>query len=192
MPKIIDNLPKLIVQKAKNCFEEHGYQSVDMSMIAKEADIAVGTIYNYYSNKAELFLDTVKLSWHELEAKLDELEADNPREKLKKTVKAYYQFGKAKKGLWEDIIQAKMKEDKQSLYSRNVKGLDRVVNLLIKILNSNGCDNVQYSQLKRIGINIMMTVVGFLREIPEEDETNYKFLYDLVDQHLEVLLKNTK
>lgn len=191
MPKIIDDLPTLILHEAKKSFEEYGYQNVEMSMIAQKAGIAVGTIYNYYSNKAELFLDTVKLSWHELEEKLDKLDAENSEEKLKETVKAYYEFGKRKKGLWEDIIQAKLQEDQQSLYSRNVKGLDRIVNLIIEVLHESGCYELRYDEIKRIGINIIMTIVGFLRETPDEDEKNYKFINKLVDHNMEFLLRDT-
>lgn len=190
MPKKIDDLSKLIVLEAKKCFEKNGYQNVEMTMIANEANIAVGTIYNYYSTKAKLFLATVKLSWQELEENLDRLETENSQEKLKKTIKAYYEFGKSKKGLWEDVIQAKLKDNRKSLYSRNVKGLDRIINIIIEVLNDHNCNNIDYGKIKRISINIIMTIVGFLRELPDEDEKNFKFLCDIIDNHLDVLLTN--
>ncbi len=189
MPKIIKNLPELIVRSAKYEFEEHGYQKVDMLKISKRAGIAVGTIYNYYPNKARLFLDTVKLSWNEFENNLDQLKSDNPREKLKTTIKAYYHFGKQKKGLWEDIIQAKLEDDKKTLYIRNVKGLKRIVDLIIQVLHSNNCLDYDREFVKRTAINIIMTIDGLLREKPDEEEENYNYLYNLIDRHLDYIVK---
>lgn len=45
-----------IIQSAKQLFLEKEFDDVTMSEIAKKADVGLGTAYNYYSSKEELFL----------------------------------------------------------------------------------------------------------------------------------------
>lgn len=44
-----------ILNAAKKCFIYTGYQETGMRDIAKEAGVALGTLYSYYKNKEELF-----------------------------------------------------------------------------------------------------------------------------------------
>lgn len=60
MPKIIDNLEEKISESALQLFSEKGYKNVSMKNVAEAAGIAVGTLYNHYSNKEELFLEVFK------------------------------------------------------------------------------------------------------------------------------------
>ena len=46
-------------------FLENGYEGVDMKMIAKKCSIAVGTLYNYYPNKKELYIAILNESWND-------------------------------------------------------------------------------------------------------------------------------
>lgn len=41
----------------KEIFKEKGFKETNISDITKKAGIGVGTFYNYYSSKEELFLD---------------------------------------------------------------------------------------------------------------------------------------
>ena len=45
-----------ILKSASRVFARRGYASATIPEIAQEAGIAVGTIYNYYRNKRELFI----------------------------------------------------------------------------------------------------------------------------------------
>ncbi|AOW48795.1 TetR/AcrR family transcriptional regulator [Acetobacter ascendens] len=44
-----------ILTGAYNVFAEHGYEGASMSAIAREAGVSKGTLYNYFTNKADLF-----------------------------------------------------------------------------------------------------------------------------------------
>ena len=48
---------KLILSAAQKVFAEKDFKSVTVREIAKAAEVSIGTIYNYYSNIDELFLD---------------------------------------------------------------------------------------------------------------------------------------
>jgi len=65
MPKIIKDIEKKIIDASKTCFETYGYKQVDMRKIAKEAGIAVGTLYNYFPNKDALYKESLASSWQE-------------------------------------------------------------------------------------------------------------------------------
>ena len=73
MPKIIHNLNARIEQAAMELFNTYDYNQVDMKMIAKKCNIAVGTLYNYYPNKKQLFIHVLEESWSTTSHSLDEI-----------------------------------------------------------------------------------------------------------------------
>jgi len=52
-----NNRRKLILDAARNLFATQDFRSVTTRQIAKAAGMSIGTIYNYYANLDELFLD---------------------------------------------------------------------------------------------------------------------------------------
>jgi len=46
-----------ILQNAGNLFLTKGYAGTTLEEIAARAEIGVGTLYNYYDSKAEVFLE---------------------------------------------------------------------------------------------------------------------------------------
>lgn len=65
MPKIIDNPRELILNEAKDLLYKEGYSSISIRRVAKECDIAVGTIYNYFPTKKELIVEMMTNFWEE-------------------------------------------------------------------------------------------------------------------------------
>ena len=85
MPKIIKDIEENILSAAFELFGEYGYKEADMKKIAKKAGIAVGTLYNYYSNKKELFIKVFEMSWKNTFSRLDDMYMENlsPKEKMR-------------------------------------------------------------------------------------------------------------
>lgn len=54
-----EDLQDVILKAASKHFLSEGYDMVSTKTIAKEAGIAEGTIFNYFSSKAELFLEVI-------------------------------------------------------------------------------------------------------------------------------------
>ena len=54
-----------ILKASRNLIEKEDAYSISIRSIAKEANISVGTIYNYYSSKEELIADIIKSVWFE-------------------------------------------------------------------------------------------------------------------------------
>lgn len=55
---------RLIVDAARNLFLERGYTATTMDAIAKEAGVAVSTVYAIYKNKRAI-LHAIREAWHE-------------------------------------------------------------------------------------------------------------------------------
>jgi AcrR family transcriptional regulator len=46
-----------LIDAAVECFERHGFEETTTALIATEAGVAVGTFYNYFTDKRELILE---------------------------------------------------------------------------------------------------------------------------------------
>ena len=55
-----------IIEAASRLFREQGYEDVKMEAIAASAEVAIGTIYNYYRNKGDLLVAIVSLEVEEV------------------------------------------------------------------------------------------------------------------------------
>ena len=47
---------KCIIQSALDLIQEHGFHGCPVSMVAKNAGVAAGTIYTYFENKDSLII----------------------------------------------------------------------------------------------------------------------------------------
>lgn len=63
MARVIENPRELILEKAQKILHNEGYSSVSIRRVAKECDIAVGTIYNYFPGKKELIVEMMSNFW---------------------------------------------------------------------------------------------------------------------------------
>ncbi len=60
----LENQKELIKASAKTIIIDKN-QSISMRKIAKDCEISVGTLYNYYKNKSEIILDLMSDFWHD-------------------------------------------------------------------------------------------------------------------------------
>lgn len=75
MARVIDDPKGLILDTAQNILCKDGYAKLSMRNIAKEAGLAVGTIYNYYSDKKDLVIGMMEEYWKKYFKILEEIEA---------------------------------------------------------------------------------------------------------------------
>ncbi len=71
MPKKYNNTKLYIIQEANKLFKENDYEDVDMRKIAKNSNVAVGTLYNYFKGKEDLYISILKESWQRTFDRLD-------------------------------------------------------------------------------------------------------------------------
>lgn len=67
-----------IVEAAARLFRESGYEGVKIETIAAQADVSVGTIYNYYESKGDVLVAVVSLEVNEVIAAGEHVVVDPP------------------------------------------------------------------------------------------------------------------
>ncbi|MDW7668323.1 MAG: TetR/AcrR family transcriptional regulator [Bacillota bacterium] len=73
MPKNQNNTKLHIILEADNLFKKYNYEDVDMRKIAKNSNVAVGTLYNYFKGKEDLYMSILKESWQATFDSLDKI-----------------------------------------------------------------------------------------------------------------------
>ena len=72
-----------ILTGASAVFAEHGYEGASMSAIARQAAVSKGTLYNYFTNKADLFAAFVEQCCREkLPVALAPVQEDSPAREI--------------------------------------------------------------------------------------------------------------
>lgn len=65
MPKIIVNARQKLIDEARKQATENGYSSLNIRTVAKNCDISVGTVYNYFPSKDALVAEFLNSDWEE-------------------------------------------------------------------------------------------------------------------------------
>lgn len=84
-----------ILQIAAKEFSEKGYDTANINQIAVLSGIGKGTIYNYFSNKKELYLETIRYTIQLINMISDSIYEETKKgagEKLKRIIINYFQF----------------------------------------------------------------------------------------------------
>lgn len=143
MSRIIENPKKLILSKAKEILYNEGYQKLSMRNISKACGIALGTIYNYYPTKKELFVEMMTDYWHEYFYRAESV-ADSDcsfYDKLNKIFNELCTFIKTFKEVWlkpelydnPDYIESGI--EKEFIYIEKL--IIFIENILISEINAN-------------------------------------------------------
>lgn len=181
MPKLILNIEDRIFLSAKELFYEKGYEQVNMKEIAKRADMAVGTLYNYFSNKNELYFSVLEKSWNSTLEKLDALQSKHieRKERLQCSIVLLYEDILERRCMGIEVRKVKELKDDTSFtkIEQNILNTIKAIFSEIKIKKHfehdvNILDKVVYSLL----INITL-LVDYYRE---EKSKNIEFLYSSV------------
>ncbi|GAA0069291.1 TetR/AcrR family transcriptional regulator [Clostridium sardiniense] len=173
MPKIIKNLDEKIFNVAWQLFTDSGYDNVDIKAIAKECDVAVGTLYNYYGNKRDLFLKVLEKSWNNT---FDKLKRELIKEEINelKTIKfinVLYADIKERKGLGTEILNQN-KIIKETILIR-----------LYEFVNELDLQDFKRTTKKEVInlIKLLLYNIVFLINVREDnDEANIEFLISIL------------
>lgn len=184
MPKIIKNLDEKIYNAAMKLFSQYGYEGTDMKKISKEIGVAVGTLYNYYPNKEELFLNVIEQSWKITFEKIEDIcnMDDMPRNKLVKFVQVLAEETADRKGIGRTVMR-------ENLITED--GMKRMVNLRNNLLNKMESligeyrenNNLKFEKRmdRRLSETIFITIVTILAEHPDEKDINLEFFNQFID-----------
>lgn len=184
MPKIIENIEQKIFDAVVILIRKHGYSAISMRMIAKESGIAVGTLYNYYSDKKELTTTVVYLSWKETLSSLEgilnnEVEA---RQKLYLFLERLYKEISQRRGIGNELMKHDLYKDEKFLEIQ--KEYTRIFRRLLKDLEKEEGKFFEEDFVKRIQKGIMLTTINLVNEFIGEDQENINYLKDFADKLL--------
>ena len=73
MPKIIENIRETILEKGKEMLLEESYNDFNIRKLAKNCEIGLGTLYNYFNNKEVLVYHIFLSDWESTMKLADEL-----------------------------------------------------------------------------------------------------------------------
>jgi len=160
LSRIIESPRELILNEAKKILYNEGYSSISIRRIAKECDIAVGTIYNYFPTKKELIVEMMTNFWEEYFYNIETIlsSQENFYAKLESVFHNLAQFIKSFREIWltnelyssPDYIESGLK--KQNIY------IDKLIITIEEMLKKhvyNGNDE----SAKRVNTNKMASFI---------------------------------
>lgn len=183
MPKIIKDVEKSIRNCAKELFIELNYTNVNMKMISKKSGIAVGTLYNYYANKKELYISILKESWQNTFNKLDAISelTISLEEKLSRFINALYGDIEARNDLGKVLINTSVVELKDDKEINDLKK-----SLILKVANFFSCLNKVDTLSKcskidtKLAESLLVSILIMLEFHRDDKEDNINFLVEFI------------
>lgn len=109
MPKVLYNIKELIIIEGQHLLKAKGYSNFNVREVAKNCHIAVGTLYNYFSNKEELVAEIIFTHWREILVHIDLLTTSEEPLKEKLIALSQYldSFFKNYSGVFSDMLESK-------------------------------------------------------------------------------------
>lgn len=184
MPKIIKDIENTLKNSAIELFIEFGYSNVDMRMISKASKIAVGTIYNYYENKKELYISILEESWTSTFEKLDKINSAKlpERQKCAQFISALYEDIEERNGLGKTLITNSPQElinDERilNLKSSLLLRVDDFIKSLNKMDSINKCPNNE----TRLAKCLLASILAMFELHGAEKKDNIDFLIEFIN-----------
>lgn len=193
LPKIIPNIENLIEKEAMSLFHQHDFNQVDMKMIAKKCNIAVGTLYNYYPNKQQLFIQVIQKAWASTSLALDDIfdAPITPEEKLSQSIEILYDDIAKRKGMGKSIYKIlanhEMDTDIVQIFHKIFFKIERLFEPFQKKCFSDTSDSLDIRLAKSLITVIQNSIVSY----PNCREDNLHFIQDFFynSMHVDGTLK---
>lgn len=77
MSRIIENPRNLILNEAKKILYNEGYSKISIRRVAKECNISIGTIYNYFPTKKDLIVEMMSNFWDDYFHNIENISKSN-------------------------------------------------------------------------------------------------------------------
>jgi len=170
MAKIIDKLKERVNETAFRLFAEKGYSRVTMKMVAGDVGISVGTLYNYYSNKQDLFLSASKKVFDQTYSVLEEM--------LEKNADTYeflsilYDEVVRLQGFSRELLRDKINHEAISEIKKHLMTLMRSLFYKVKVTE---IENIPDRDKDRTIRMLFLAMHDFAREYPDDREGNIEY-----------------
>lgn len=160
MPKIIDNLKEQIQKEAMRQILSEGYSKTTIRSVAKGCNIAVGTMYNYFSSKDDLISSFMLDDWHLCVKKMTGIETDDCENYLHQLQGALNEFVRKYEKLFLD--QDAQRVFASVLVERQMQFRKRFSDIIMPIL-----ENVNYEDKEFLSGHIAESIIRWtMADIP--------------------------
>jgi len=168
--------PKLkerILEIASPLFLQEGFDQVDMRTIARKADIAVGTLYNYFPNKRVLFFEVFESGWEEVFSKINRLcsQKKNTQEKIKVFLEEFHQAVIERRGLGLELLKLSLEAPEEKSRIKRVE--KRLKEQLSQMLNKTSLEERFCYPLARC---LLSSTWSVSKENQEQAELHFEFI----------------
>ncbi|WP_187296211.1 TetR/AcrR family transcriptional regulator [Tepidibacter mesophilus] len=184
MARIIESPRELILSEAKKILYNEGYSNISIRRVAKECNIAVGTIYNYFPTKKELIVEMMTKFWEEYFYNIESVVSSNKNfyVKLKNIFDNLAEFIKRFRKIWlnteiyssPDYIESGL--EKQNIY------IDKLIiiieDLLKKEIHSRRDKSLKKLDTHKLASFIIMNFISMV-QMPYID---YEFFESLLEE----------
>jgi AcrR family transcriptional regulator len=178
VPKYIDGIAEKIYQAAFSSFTVKGYHQVTMKMIARDAGLSIGTLYNYFLNKQDLFINVFRQSMEQTYAVLDKMLEKNEGDKHTFFATLYDEIVRLKE-LGRVILKENLDHEIFEQMKNYLIGLIR--NLVYKAEEIKDLHIPEKDKERTIRL-LIMSIYDFAQEFPREREENIDFICRLIDK----------
>lgn len=95
-----------VLNAAVAVFAKHGYEAASMTEIARRAGVVASVIYDHFPSKRELYLELLERHGQALiERSVSSVPESPPRERLRLSVQAFYQFVEEDPFVWRFLFR---------------------------------------------------------------------------------------
>lgn len=168
---------KNIINAALKLFSKNGYDNTSVRMIAKEAGISIGLMYNYFQSKEEMVLTILAEAFNDLDSALMAAQEANPKEQFRASIEQFVHMILKKKEGIRMLAQMGLHQKKFKLANELTKGkYEDSVQKIAKNLQSLGFDKNSVLEARFIvaaldGLTFESLLMG--NSVPLEEIKNY-------------------
>ena len=183
-----------VLEAATHCFEAQGFDDTTTALVAKRAGIGVGTLYGYFRDKHEIFLELIEATMHEIQGlvvdRLDPTRWDgaDPRDIARTLIDAIFHSQTVRPGLQRIMWERYFKDDdfRQFFESRREQTRQAVVSFANALTERGLIRNLDPETASHVILNAVQwnATQAFLFASPEELDARAEETADLIVRYV--------
>lgn len=175
MPKILENVKETLLAEGCKLLLANGYTNLNIRDVAKNSGVAVGTFYNYFSNKDEIVRELILSHWGEILVNIKVLSSSDATIKTKLITLAQYldDFFKT----YSEVFAAMMVSNKNQCPREKI--FSYLQTIVEDILNNSIAKGEINPRLSSSKISRILVPVMFF--LPKEKDLTFEDFYNILN-----------
>jgi len=195
MPKIIEDIESKIIDAAESLMFENEKAQFDMRQIAKTCGLAVGTIYNYFPTKKDIFIKVFERSWIKTFNKLNEIieTKDSAEKRLNQFFILLNTDDSKRHSIGKEVFERELmfyQKDMIDCISEAYMQLsDELTMLVTKLVKEICVENntvLDENDLERLAFTVLVVFYGQTGRYPNELQNNVDYTMGILRAYLKI------